>query len=98
MTESTIISLILGIVGILCAVIGGLLLIGINKTLGEMKAIWEEIKIIQEKQTALRAEIPREYLRINGPGYNAIMESLKRIEDHGEQVADDLRKRLGRGE
>ena len=90
MTETTIISIILGIIGVLCAVIGALLLLGINKTLGELKALWEEIKIIQEKQTALRAELPRDYLRVGGPGYNAIMESLTRIETHGEQVAKEL--------
>lgn len=92
MTESTIISLILGILGVLCAVIGALLLIGINKTLGEMKTVWEEIKKIEDKQATLRAQLPEEYLRYKGPGYNAIIESLTRIEKHSENVAAELRR------
>ena len=90
MTENTIMSIILGIIGVLCTIIGALLLLGISKTLGELKAIWLEIKEIQNKQGELRTTLPEEYLKVDGLGFKAILDSLSRIERHSEQVALEL--------
>ena len=90
MTENTIMSIILGVIGVLCTIIGALLLLGISKTLGELKAIWLEIKEIQNKQGELRTTLPEEYLRVDGLGFKAILDSLSRIERHSEQVALEL--------
>lgn len=90
MTESTIMSIILGIIGVLCTIIGALLLLGISKTLGELKALWTELKEIQDKQTALRTSLPIDYLKVDSLGFKAIIDSLNRIEKHSENVAQEL--------
>lgn len=53
--------------------------------------VWEEIGKLRERQETLREALPKEYLRIDGPGYRALLEGIGRIEVHFEQFAKDCR-------
>lgn len=92
MSETTIVVIVASGIGVLLSVIGALILLGINKTLKEIQAIWEEIKEIKEKQAELRADLPQEYLRLYGPGYAALHDGIQEIKDTFSRFADDCRK------
>ena len=64
--------------------------IGINKFSDELSGLWKAMDIVRTNQMNLRESLPKEYLRLEGPGYKAIMESLARIESHSEKVTDEL--------
>ena len=67
--------------------------IGINKFSDEMAGLWKAVDVLRVNQMVLREALPKEYLRLEGPGYKAIMDSLQRIEVHSEQLANELHKR-----
>ena len=64
--------------------------IGINKFSDEMAGLWKAVDALRTNQMILKEALPKEYLRLEGPGYKAIMDSLQRIEAHSEQVANEL--------
>jgi hypothetical protein len=53
--------------------------------------VWKEIGKIRERQIDLRQELPKAYLRIEGPGYKALFDGIIRIEAHFEAFADECR-------
>ena len=87
-----VVLIVLGIFTLANTVIISLVKLGINKFSGEMASLWEAITVIRDKQELLRETLPKEYLRVAGPGYMAIMESLIRIERHFEEFAQDCRE------
>lgn len=91
MAEHTFFAIVMGVIGLLCTVIGALLLLGINKTLAEMKAVWEEIKYIKENQANLRAELPLNYLYVKGAGFQLLMEALHNLKDSFDNFAQDCK-------
>jgi hypothetical protein len=58
---------------------------------GRITDVWSEISKLRERQVNLRSELPKEYMRLDGPGYRAIIEGLGRIETHFEEFAKDCR-------
>jgi hypothetical protein len=57
----------------------------------KLDATWKEISFLKDNQAMLRAELPKEYLRIDGPGYHALLKGITRIEEHFEVFAKDCR-------
>ena len=86
-----VVLIVLGILTCANTVIISLVKMGISKFSGELSNLWEAVTMIREKQELLRETLPKEYLRVAGPGYMAIMESLIRIERHFEEFAQDCR-------
>ena len=86
-----VILIVIAIVTLANTVILSLLKLGLNKFISEISEMWDAIKEIRDRQANLREDLPKEYLRIDGEGYTAIRESLKRIENHFEQFAKDCR-------
>lgn len=87
-----VILIVIAIVTLANTVILSLLKMGFNKFSQEMSELWEAIRVMRDKQSALREELPKEYLRIEGEGYKALMESLNRIETHFEKFTQDCRE------
>jgi hypothetical protein len=58
---------------------------------GKIDAVWGEIGKVRDRQVSLRESLPKEYMRLEGPGYKALIDGLNRIETHFEQFADDCR-------
>jgi hypothetical protein len=63
----------------------------INKLDGKIGDVWEEISKIRDKQTVLREELPKEYIRVDGEGYKALLNGINRIETHFEQFVRDCK-------
>ena len=63
----------------------------IAKVDGRIGDVWEEIGEIRKRQDSLREQLPKEYLRIDGPGYKAMIDGINRIETHFEQFATDCK-------
>lgn len=63
----------------------------IEKLDDRISAVWSEITKIRDRQVSLRVELPKEYLRIGGPGYRVLIEGITRIETHFETFAQDCR-------
>ena len=87
-----VILIVIAVVTLANTVILSLLKIGFNKFISEMSELWDAIKEIRDKQADLRAQLPKEYLRLEGEGYKALIDSLKRIETHFEQFTKDCRE------
>lgn len=83
--------IILGIFTLANTIIISLVKLGVSKFSSEMKCLWEAIDMIREKQESLRETLPKEYLRIEGEGYKALIGGIKRIEIHLEQLTKDIR-------
>jgi hypothetical protein len=63
----------------------------IHKLDTKIGEVWSEISKIRERQDTLREVLPKEYMRLEGPGYRLIIEGITRIETHFEQFAQDCR-------
>jgi hypothetical protein len=62
------------------------------KTLdNKIDEVWSEISKIRDRQVTLREVLPKEYMRLEGPGYKLIIEGITRIETHFEQFSQDCR-------
>lgn len=91
MSEATVVAIVGGSFGLLFAVIGSLLVLGIRKLLEEMKSLWEEIKLIKVNQTSLRASLPREFLMVNSLGYEVLHDGILEMKKSFESFAADCR-------
>jgi|WetSurMetagenome_2_1015567.scaffolds.fasta_scaffold38931_5 hypothetical protein len=53
--------------------------------------VWDEIAEIRKRQDMLRETLPKEYLRLDGPGYKTLNDGIDRIEGHFEAFTKDCR-------
>ena len=91
MTEHSWVMLGLALFGLAMTIIGTLLVLGIKKTLGEMNALWAEIKDINQRQMDLRGtELPRDYLRANS--LDSVKSTVDRIEKNLHEFTEVCRK------
>lgn len=59
---------------------------------GRVGEVWDAIDEIRSKQEVLRETLPKEYIRMDGPGYKAIIEGINRIERQFEKFTEDCRE------
>lgn len=52
----------------------------------------EEIKLMREKQESLRSTLPKEYLRVDGPGYRLLLDEIAEIKRHLQNFTEDFRE------
>ncbi len=93
---------ILGIFAFICATLVGVIYkiaLGLKVDIFRMieklderiENIWGEIGFLRQNQSILREALPKEYMRLDGPGYKAMIESLTRIENHFEEFVNFCR-------
>ncbi len=87
----SVILVVVAIFSVLTTIIVLLMKIGISKTLKELESVWDAISVLRNNQSTLRAELPRDYLRVDGPGYDALHDGITRIETAFNLFAKDCR-------
>lgn len=64
----------------------------IDKLDDKLESVWGEISKIKDKQDLLREQLPKEYIRLEGPGYKFLVDGIKRIEGHLEAFIEECRR------
>lgn len=87
-----VVLIIIAIVTVANTVILSLLKLGVSKFTTEMSELWAAINEIKEKQSDLRSELPRDYMRFKGAAYDNVLGGIGRIEHHLEELTRDCKE------
>jgi|SRR5208337_208410 len=95
MTPTEIFTAALVVVGVITlanTVILALIKMGVSQFSKEQEAVWEAIQDIRAKQLSLRGDLPKDYLRVGGEGYRALISGIDEIKGHIQTMARDCQE------